>query len=129
MSKALLCLVIAFVAVIALAPIVIHAQDSTSTSIISDEALAVFGIPVGWLLTTIPLVVGWIAAIKSLFTNWLNSGWIPALNAVVSITYAYFTLRPNWLAVFVGSLALFLSTWTTWAGAKAAASAVGARPK
>lgn len=127
MKKALFIIV---VAIVLLSPIALVAQDSiVVVPGISDEALAVFGIPVGWLLTTIPLVIGWVAAVKQLFSNWLNSAWLPALNAVLSFTYAYFTLRPSWLAVAIGALALFLTTWTSWAGAKTVAVKVGARDK
>lgn len=101
-------------------------MDSTFIPI-TDEALAVFGVPVGWLMLTTPLVIGWINTVKTLVPQWVESRWYPALGFAISAAYSYMTLKPVWLAVGIGTVALFLTQWMAWGGAKKTATAVGAR--
>ena len=103
-------------------------MDTTLVQPVSD-VLAVFGVPVMWLVTTSATVVLIINTIKALIPNWVQSNWYPVIGAVISLGYAVMTLRPDWIAVVAGSIGLFVTQWGTWFAAKRTAIAMKARPE
>ena len=101
-------------------------MDSTLVPVM-NQALAIFGIPVGWLVATTSAVIGYVNTAKALFPRWVNSKWYPAVAGVISLGYSYATLKPDWLAVGIGATALFATQWLSWAVAKKATIFLGAR--